>query len=332
MDYAASAIMTGFGRKSIQPQGNLGSFDGPIPVEAVRDLLFGWTADSQPLSFARDGRPTLVESHVANVRSDTGQLLGVVGANRATHQYADALVDNLSNILGGPTNLGINAAGYLRNGAVGYVSVSLPETVKMLDTGVEYLPNIVAYSSHDGSLATEYRQSVVNIACGNQMGQLTSRTNVGADKRVRIRHTRNSALVLESARHALGILVETSDAFETEVRELCETTFRKPEWDALLDELCPIPADGSSVRAINGATAKRDELTGLINSDPRCSPWRGTAWGAVQTFNTWSQHIQPVRGAHRDDRNLMATINGDWDAHDNRTVHAVRRVLTRAGA
>lgn len=338
MDYAASAIITGFGRKSIQPAGNMGAYEGPVPVEAVREL-FGWDVTPQPVFTTVNGRPVAIPTHVANVRSDNSAILGLTSPKYAIHQFTESLVDNVERIISRDLSVGINTAGYLRGGAVGYVAVSLDRANVDSVTGIEAMPMLYAFGSHDGSLATGYKRSVLNMVCGNAMPAMLSgatgdlATLDSAKGRVkanvRIKHTSGSALRVADAREALGILIEAGDQFTENTRALCQTTISDAEWSAILDELCPIPADGSSTRAINGATAKRDELTGLINSDPRCSPWRGTAWGAVQTFNTWSQHVQPVRGAHRDDRNTLSTLSGDWDSHDDRTVAAVRRVLLR---
>ena len=41
------------------------------------------------------------------------------------------------------------------------------------------------------------------------------------------------------------------------------------------------------------------------------SPFRGNAFGAVQAFNTWGQHMQAVRGASRLERNSLSMIKGE---------------------
>lgn len=328
MDYSASPIMTGFGRRSIQPAGTIAQYDGPVPVEDVRTMLFGWSAVPAPMFATINGRPVPVTSHVQNYRSDTLALLGTVGSDRAIHQYADALLDNVAAILGTGSNpLGIATAGLLRGGAQAYVSISLADTITTAD-GIEYLPNLLAYSSHDASLATEYRRSVVNIVCGNAMGH-ARHSKQGIETRVRVRHTRNSVLRLESAREALGILAQVADDFAAHTSELCSLAVSERDWDAIVDELCgPMPGADATARARTMNANRRDALNDML-TDSRVAPWRGTAWGAVQAVNTHAHHVQTVRGAHRDDRNLAATIAGDWDALDANTERVVRRVLAQ---
>lgn len=319
-----SRIFVGYGRQALQSNALL--YPGAVPADDVREDLFGWTAQPAPLFASVDGRPIVVPGRVANVRSDNSAVLGIVSDSYAIHQYGDSLVDAVEKLTGRGaaygTGLGISAAGINKNGAVGWVSVGMPNTITTPE-GVEYLPNLIAYGSHDGSLVTGYKTSILNMTCNNQMGQM-----LAGGTAVRVKHTRNSVLRLENAQQALGIIAATAEEFSTAVRQLCREHVSDSQWDAIVDELCgPIPTDVGRGQTL--ANNKRDELNGLYRSDPRCSPWSGTAYGAVQTFNTYAQHVQSVRGAHRDERNLLSTLAGDWDTHDQRTHAAVRRVLTR---
>jgi phage/plasmid-like protein (TIGR03299 family) len=322
----ASKIMIGFGRNSLQSSATTELYSGAIPAADVRDHLFGWDAVPAPLFASVNGSPVVVPNMVANVRSDNGAVLGLVSERYAIHQYSDSLVSAVERITGAGTDLGISAAGTNRNGAVGWVSVSLPDT-RTTAEGVEYLPNLIAYGSHDGSLVTGYKRSVLNMVCNNQMGSML---HTGATA-VRVKHTRNSVLRLESAQHALGILAETADTFAEGVRELCQLPVSEADFAAFLAEFAPIPTieDGANTRGLTMAENKRDALSTLWASDARVSPWRGTAYGVVQAVNTYSQHVQTVRGAHRDERNLLSTLSGDWDALDTNTAASVRRVLAR---
>jgi len=48
------------------------------------------------------------------------------------------------------------------------------------------------------------------------------------------------------------------------------------------------------------ADTKRDSLTTLYRSDPRVSPWAGTAHGVLQAVNTYEHHEGVVRGERAD--------------------------------
>lgn len=321
-----SQILVGFGRSAMQA--NATQYDGAVPLDVIANDLFGWNAVPAPVFTSFNGRPQSVPGMVANLRSDTGDVLGLVSDRYAIHQYRTSLLDNVRAIVGGSSELAIGSAGTNRNGAVGWLSLSLPNT-RTTAEGVEYLPNLIAYSSHDGTLATEYRRSVLNMVCNNQMGTMLKMDAGQAQgmSKIRVKHTRNSLLRIEDARHALGILAETSDAFADEVRELCQLSVTERDWETILDELAPLAPFGSTARAATLADNKRGALDALWTNDARVSPWRNTAYGVVQAVNTYGHHVQTVRGSHRDDRNLAATLAGDWDTLDNRTHATVRRVL-----
>src|SRR5206468_1325700 len=75
------------GMNQTDSQGRPNHFDGPVPVEVVREQLFNWQAEKRslfygvPASLTDDGvtAPTFAEvpGRVAIVRSDNGYVMGV---------------------------------------------------------------------------------------------------------------------------------------------------------------------------------------------------------------------------------------------------------------
>ena len=71
---------------------------------------------------------------------------------------------------------------------------------------------------------------------------------------------------------------------------------------------------------------KWDTLAGLYWSDPRVSPWAGTAHGVLQAVNTYEHHQGVVRG-ERAERNGLKTITGDFGRLDRTTWKTLTAVL-----
>lgn len=293
-----------------------------IPSEDVRRRLFSWTAEPANLWAGEDARQTLVSGHVANVRSDTGEVLGIVSTKYARHQFADSLLGGAERITG--SGLGISSAGLLKGGAVGWLSVSLADTI-LTPEGVEFLPYIMCYGSHDGSLPTGYKRVITNVVCDNTMNAALGEKASGE---YRIRHTRNSAVRVKDAQQALSLITEAGDTFATQVRDLVETTVTDRQWDAFCQSLVPIPEEEGRGQTL--ATNKQEALRGLYVSDPRVAPWKGTAWGVVQAVNTYTHHVQTVRGASRAERNMLGTLDGSFDALDVNTLSLLTNVLSNA--
>jgi phage/plasmid-like protein (TIGR03299 family) len=296
-------------------------YAGAIPTADVARRLFHWEAVPSPIYTMTDQGVTQVRGHVANVRSDTGESVGIVSERYAVHQFADSLLGGAEKITG--AGLGISSAGLLKGGAIGWVSVSLADTTTTPE-GVEFFPYLMCYGSHDGSLPTGYKRVITNVVCDNTMG--AALREGGAD--VRIRHTSRSALRVRDAQEALGILVSDSDAFSTQVKALCEREVTYRQWLAIVEELIPAPEEEGRARTI--AVNKQESLRDMYVSDPRCRDWKGTAWGVVQAVNTWQHHAAPVRNVSRAERNMMGTLDGSWDALDARTMSTLDRVLSNA--
>jgi phage/plasmid-like protein (TIGR03299 family) len=309
-------------------------YAGPVPVPDVARRLFAWDADSRPVSVAlptddltaADGidetgqavRHVPVPDRQAIVRSDTGAVLGLFSAGYTIHQYREWLLDTVASIL--DDTLSIGSAGLLKGGAVAWVSVEVPDTITTPE-GVAFRPNLLACTSHDGSLATTFQRVVTNVVCDNTMSAALAEHG----QRVKVRHSRYSRMRLARAREALAIVHTIADDFAAEVAHLTRTTVTDRQWAAFLDAHTPVPAEAGRSRSI--AERKRDTLGRLWNHDARVSPWRGTAWGVVQAVNTYVHHEQTVRGAERAERNMLRAVDGGVDQLDITTLATLHRVL-----
>jgi phage/plasmid-like protein (TIGR03299 family) len=305
-----------------------------VPVADVARRLFGWDAVSRTLAVAlptddltaadtidADGHAihyAPVPDRQAIVRSDTGAVLGLFSTGYAIHQFRDWLLGTVATIL--DADLSIGSAGLLKSGAVAWVSVEVPDNIRTPE-GVEFRPNLIACTSHDGSLATTYQRVVTNVVCDNTMSAALAERS----QRVKVKHSRYSKVRINEVRDALAMVYSVADDFAAEVAQLCATQVTNAQWSAFLDAHAPIPAEAG--RARTGAERKRETLGRLWNHDARVSPWRGTAFGVVQAVNTYVHHEQIVRGASRAERNMLRAVDGGVDALDTDTLATLGRVL-----
>jgi phage/plasmid-like protein (TIGR03299 family) len=293
-------------------------YPGPIPVADVQRRLFNWKVESGPV-MVHAGPHGLVraENRQAIYADDTGDVLGVFAEGYAIHQYQDWLLDKVATIL--DDGLSIGSAGLLRNRAQAWVSVEIPDNIRTAE-GVEFRPNLLACTSHDGSLATTYKRIVTNVVCDNTMSAGLSESG----QVIKIKHSRNSKFRILDARKALEMVMAVADDFADEVRQLCEVTVTDATWREFL--LAHVP-DGDTKRSQTLVATERDELTRLWDYDERVAPWRNTGWGVVQAVNTYAHHYGTVRGASRAERNLRRAVEGKTDALDMSTVATLDKVL-----
>jgi phage/plasmid-like protein (TIGR03299 family) len=315
-------------------------YPGPIPAGDVARRLFGWRAQSRPVAVERPadaatmthlsaaGEPVrwvAVESRQAIVRSDRddGTVLGVFTQAYEPHQYTEYLLRTVSDIL--DDSLTISSAGLLRDGAIAWVEVSMPESITTPE-GVEFRPNLLATTTHDGSLATTYKRTVTDVVCDNTRAAALAERG----RELRIRHSRHSHVKLDAARDALAIVHTTADTFAEEIRRLCQVEVDRRTWSRFLDSWVPLkgPQDQPlPPRAYKIAEQKREAIDALYVGDRRVEPWGGTAHAVLQAVNTYEHHSSPMRGSSRAQRNMLRTVDGTYASLDRAAWASLQRVL-----
>lgn len=287
-------------------------YPGAIPVSDVIRRLFNWKVIEAPVTYIVAGKQenaiatyevngntySIILSQVGRkgmLRNDSYYDLGAFKDSYQGHDYEEWLVNNWGHILDtSKKELGIGSAGLLKNGAQAWVSIERPDTL-VTPEGVEFRPYLLAYSSFDGSLSTNYSEKITNVVCDNTLNAAIREQG----RNFKVKHTRHSQLRIMEAREALGILFNLEDTFQKEVAELTSWKVSDKEFEKFLDFVIPIPEipeDRERTRSNTVAEKKRDEIMALYKNDERAAPWTGTAFGVLQAFNTWNHHFAQVRG------------------------------------
>lgn len=317
-------------------------YPGFIPKEDVLRRLFGWEPatvgvaylvpidpDTEEGNFlGQDGQWYRVvasqQGRIGVLRGDNDYDLGVFQEGSVHPSYADSLIRDAEILVG--DELGITSAGLLAKGARAWVEMSIPETLHDAKSGFSYRPNLVSAASMDGSLALTRARTITATVCDNTLTwNLLEAKSAGV--LVRRKHTSAANLSdIEDQRAALAIVNETAAEFERELHQLIETTVVETQFIEVLDIMRPLPADEGRARTM--ATNDRDRLMHLWNNDPMVSPWKGTALGVVQAFNTDQHHYANVRGTGRSERNSWRAISGKTAQADRAVVKALEQVLS----
>lgn len=291
-----------------------------IPVEDLYRRLFGWEAQARAL-YSEDalGQKTIVPGHVAWCRSDTGAVLGIHSDGYKGHQYAEWCVKSVETVL--DSGLSIASAGLLSGGAVAWVQVEMPENVETPE-GVTFRPFLMATTSFDGSIANTMQRGFTDVVCDNTRAQFLAERG----ETYRVKHTRHSALDITKARSDLGVLYGMADAFSQDIARLCAIDITDAEWSRFVEAHVPIK-DETSKRSVTMSTKVREGLAKMWNTDTRVTPWRGTAWGAIQAVNTYAHHESIVRNVGRVERNMMRVVEGKAAEGDRTAVATLASVL-----
>lgn len=320
-----TTLLTGFAEKRKYTWG--ASTEGAISFEDAKRLI-GWT----PLEGEVNGI-VLTEDGVTTVSDPTRKMLlhprtlkplAVHGQGYTVHPYADTLLDQASLIADG--EVGLARVGTLNEGRKAFVQYELGDNVSVKSKGsetVDYRPFLNAATSLDGSIATTFFVGTTVIVCENTLS-LALRESRDAGDQVKVRHTRNSAVQISDARHALGILFKQADDFAAEVEKLTAEYVSDQKWNDFLEAVAPI--DKKEGRALTMAENRRAQLNQLWNSDERVAPWRNSAWGVLAAVNTHSHHIQTVKNVDRAERNAARIIDGSLAKLDANTLRVLASV------
>jgi len=298
-------------------------YPGAIPLEDVLRRLFNFEVNDAPL-YIRGGDGGFIEvpGRKAMVTSDNHDVLGVFKSGYQGHQYSEWLLENVATII--DDDLGIGSAGLLRNRAQAWVSVEVPESITTPE-GVEFRPNLLATTSFDGSLATTYKRVVQIVVCDN-----TRDAALGEDgQQFKVKHTKYSGFKITDARDALAVVHTMAEDFANEVANLTAWKVSDADFLKLLDVMVPVPeGEEASKRGVTVSENKRAELIQMYHNDERVAPWKGTAFGVAQAYNTWTHHKAIVRkGVPRVVRNMENVVTGKMGTMDAKVLEALRDLV-----
>ena len=271
--------------------------------EVIRTAGLDWRVEQYPVEAVIPPAPggdepcrVGVPRMLANVRSDTGAVLGVVGdgyrplQNRDAFALADALVDS-----GEAHWIG---AGSTRGGARVHALMRLDREITIGGaTGEDLLPLLLVRNGHDGGLAVTVSVAPFRLACLNGMIVPIE----GAARTWKARHTRRIDEKLADARRSLAIAWRYYDALEDLGAQLLAAPLGPAAFDRFLHDLIPDPpieTDRERRRQRNAAQI-REEIHDLYRWTPDLENVRGTAWGALQAVTAYHDHHARTRRTGR---------------------------------
>ncbi|HZR92286.1 MAG TPA: DUF932 domain-containing protein [Gaiellaceae bacterium] len=235
-----------------------------------------------------------VPRHVANVRSDTRAVLGVVGEgyeplqNAAAFAFCDTITDS-----GRAHWIG---AGATHGGARVHALMRLDREIRIGGAeGEGVLPLLCFRNGHDGGLAVTVSVLPFRLACLNGMLLPVE----GAERTWKARHTANVEAKLADARRTLGIAWRYYDELERLGGRLIRERMDRREFERFLARLVPLPeakpdeTDGG--RAVRNAERVREAIRTAYRAAPDLENVRGTRWGALQAVTAYVDHLQPTR-------------------------------------
>lgn len=200
-------------------------------------------------------------------------------------------------------------AGSIRNGKEVFVTMKLPETMKI--GGVDEVETYIAsINNHEGTAAQKLITTPTRIVCANT--QAAALRN--ARSTFSIRHTVNGPKAIQEAREALGLTFKYIDEFQAEAEKMIQETMTEAQFMEIVDQLVGKPdlekADSRATKSL--LKVREDMLWSFLDSDTN-ENIRGTRWAGYQAVTEFADWMYPVRGDDKATKRALRTVTGGND-------------------
>lgn len=278
-----------------------------LDYEVIKTELFTHSrATTDDNGEITEGGILSVSNFYATQRTDTKQVLGVVGKDYEVVQNRDAFIF-FDSIVGGD-GIQYETAGALGKGERIFITAKLPSYIKV---GREDLIEKYLFltTSHDGFGSITAAFTPVRIVCCNTLNAaMRNHTNA-----IKIRHTANAKERLEQAHKVMGISYKLAEQLEEVFNKWTKVKITDPELHRLI-QLAMVPNKEVLDRIEKG---EWDELSTCFNNmcdsvfeyamtspTQQSETTKGTLFGA---YNSVTGYFQNVR-TYKDDEAKMKSL------------------------
>ena len=261
--------------------------------EAIQAAGLNFTVEKFRLQTAANNLP--VETHYATVRTDTMEVLGIVGSRYEPIQNKDAF--RTFDALVGEGEAIYHTAGALGRGERIWLLAKLPDYIRVNGNDVveKYL---LLVNSHDGRSTVRVKLTPIRVVCENTL----SLALTGAEQEVHVRHTLNAKEKLREAHEILGLtnkLYSELDAIFNRMSEIKVDQATLTEYVKTVFPENPESKDQSWVKKVHGKVFE------LVESGQGAEMAKGTLWGA---YNAVTEYVDHYRGVKRDESQRLRSM------------------------
>jgi len=230
-----------------------------------------------------------VPGSMATVRTDTEDVLGIVGdnynvlQNRDAFKFFDPIVDRKEAIY--------DSAGVLRGGRTIWLSAKLPDSVVLPGDDVIDMYLMFA-NSHDATSAVRAMFTPVRVVCQNTLNMAT----YTGCREVRIRHDSSLEDNLREATAIMGLYRQSMRDTMPTYRQMMEKSMNLKAFQAYTRMLWAEPVEAASTRAQNNFDRREVKLVEAYNREcERGFKTAGTVWSGYQAITDYIDHSVGAR-------------------------------------
>lgn len=303
LNFNESTGMHSFFSVKEKPWHGLGTIikEYPTSTEALKYAGLDFTVEKRKL-YTLSGNEgelpdILVPDYYTTIRTDTEQVLGVVGKDYQIVQNIDAF-SFFDSIVGGD-GIMYETAGALGKGERIFITAKLPDYIKVGNDDLieQYL---FLTTSHDGYGSITAAFTPIRIVCQNTLNAaLRNYSNS-----IKIRHTANAKERLDQAHTILGI----SNNLSNQLEEVFNKWSKVRITDRSLKKLIQLAMVPNKEVLANIQTGKEDDLStmfknicdntyeyAMVNPSQQMETTKGTLFGAYNAVTGYYQNIKTYK-------------------------------------
>ena len=314
--------------------------DAPTPREALKIAGLDWECEQWPLS-ATDGESRLIlDKHQANVRSDTKQLLGVVGKDWIPFQNSDAA--NFCEALAEQNDVvKLESAGSIRNGQKVWFLMKGESFSVRGHSDDEIAPYILCSNGFDGGTGFRCTPTMIRVVCANTLHAVIPNYEGGHLKNLAPNsfscvHSGKLTERIEQAKAALSLYGKSVET-QRELIDVCAAKdVNRADIQQFFLECYTKDFGGIADKPVGGKEERRrakamDGFNLFANRFDSESAMSGAnAW---TLFNSYSGYIQHDRGSRLKDpaKRAEAKLSSNlFGTVADKTIDAFAKALTLA--
>lgn len=235
-----------------------------------------FTVKGENCYYMYNGMPELVPGVQANVREDTGDILGVVSNRYKICQNSEAFefINYISN------DIKFRKAGMTKNGII-YIVAELESSMYLKD---EYKNYVIFRNAHNGKFPLQATISPMRVVCENQFHSVFSK----AENRVYIKHVSGLESKLHMAKQVLKGYADAISLFDKRINTFASTKFTQEQFTMFVNTAFPITADMTE-----SAVEKQEERHSILNYLYEMEDnqnYGGTLLGALNATTYYDSH------------------------------------------
>jgi len=252
----------------------------PDSDTAMKLAHLEWAVERQPMFLKEASEP--LDGHWAVVRTDTQDVLGVVGDRYKCFQNSEAF-SFLDSLL--QDGIMRYESAMALNGGKRVALLARMPSVDLVTANDPLMRYVLLSTSHDGSSAIQIQATSIRVVCANTLAMALGESG---KNRFSFKHTANAGGALAKARWAISQYDKAFTEYGEQAKHLLEKPMVKTEVQSFLDELFPTPEDATDRMKAGIAkkiAAVRDGYATTIEVTPET---KGNWWGM---FNAVTQAI-----------------------------------------